>query len=186
MVRIKSLHLRVALMAAAMSVVLALAACSSKPAAPTAPPAPAATTAPSAPDSQPTSAPTQPQPTTAPTIAATTIVTPTATPGKGVVPKPTSAGKLDFTIEFGPSAPRQGDNKVQVTIILHITGGAPPFQVQEDGMQQKVTKRVDGVEYVRDWHNCGLDEPHTFTVISADGQKASLKTMIPYGTYKCP
>ena len=187
---------RLACVGVAVLVVLALVACSSPT--PTAAPAPQATNAPAAPAQPAQPAATQPPvketvivketvvvpPTTAPTVTPT--ATATARPGGVVAPKPTSAGKLDLTVDFGPSAPRSGDNKVQVTVILHVIGGVPPFQAQQDGIAQKVTKRVDGVQYVLDWHNCGVDEPHTFTVISADGQTASLKAMIPYGAYKCP
>jgi len=49
-----------------------------------------------------------------------------------------------------------------------------------------VTKRVDGVEYVRPWQNCGVDQFVTIIVSSADGQTASLKIGVPYGSYKCP
>ena len=124
------------------------------------------------------------QPTAAP--SATPTATPTPAPGPIVAPKPTSAGKLEFTIDFAPTTPRKGDNKVQVTMILHITGGATPFQVKEEGILQNVTKRVDGVEYTRDWQNCGFDQPITIIVTSADGQTATLKTVVPYSTYKCP
>ena len=124
------------------------------------------------------------QPTAA--SSATPTATPTPVPGPVVAPKPTSAGKLEFTVDFAPTAPRKGDNKVQVTMILHITGGATPFQVKEEGVLQNVTKRVDGVEYTRDWQNCGFNQPITIIVMSADGQTATVKTEVPYATYKCP
>lgn len=121
------------------------------------------------------------QPTAAPT--ATPTVTPTvASVAPVVAPKaqPTQAGKLEFTIEFAPSAPRKGDNKVQLTLILHIQGGSKPFQVLEDTIPQTITATQDGVKYTQNWHNCGPDEPHTITVVSADGQKSSQSTMMAY------
>jgi glucose/arabinose dehydrogenase len=117
--------------------------------------------------------------TAAPT--ATPAATPTAAPGRVVAPAP--AGKPEFTIEFGPSAPRKGDNKIQLTVILHVKGGTKPFKVLEDNIAQKSTATGDGVQYVRDWHNCGPAEPHTVTVVSGDGQQASEKVMMPYN---CP
>ena len=184
---------RLACVGIAVLVVLTLVACGSP--APTAAPAPQATSAPGAP-AQP--AATQPPVKETVVIKETVVVEPTkvstvtptaaatAKPGAVVVPKATSAGKLDFTADFAPSTPRSGDNKVQVTVVLHITGGAPPFQVKEEGVQQNVTKRVDGVEYVRPWQNCGVDQFVTIIVSSADGQTASLKIGVPYGSYKCP
>jgi len=119
------------------------------------------------------------QPTAVPATATATM-TPTATAGAVYVPpKPTSAGKLEFTLEFAPTK-RKGDNKIQLTVILHITGGAPPFQVLEEGKQQVLTTRVDGVQYTREWHNCGETEPVTIVLISGDGQKASRAIILPY------
>lgn len=190
---------RLACVGVAVLVVLALVACSSPT--PTAAPAPQATNVPAAPTQPAQPAATQPpvketvivketvvvQPTAAPTVTPT--ATATAKPRGAVAPKPTpkptSAGKLDFTVEFGPSAPRSGDKKVQVKMILHITGGAPPFQVKEEGIPQTVTERIDGVEYVRNWQNCGFNQPVTILVTSADGQTATVAIEIPYATYPC-
>ena len=193
-------HSRLACVGVAALLVLTLVACGSP--SPTAAPPPQATSAPAAPAQpaatqppvketvivketvvvQPTAAPATP--TAAPTATATAA--PTTKPGAVVVPKATSAGKLDATVDFAPSAPRSGDNKVQVTVILHITGGAPPFQVKEEGVPQTVTKRVDGVEYVRPWRDCGFNFPVTIIITSADGQTFTLPTEVPYATYKCP
>ena len=118
------------------------------------------------------------QPTVAPT--ATPTATPTPAPGRVVARTPTPAGKLEFTIEFSPSAPRKGDNNIQLTVILHIKGGAKPFKVLEDNLPQKTTATTDGVQYTQNWHNCGFDEPHTVTVVSADGQQSSQSVMMPY------
>jgi len=194
-------HSRLACVGVAALFVLTLVACGSPSPTAAPPPPPPATSAPAAP-AQP--APTQPPvketvivketvvvqptaapatPTTAPTATATAA--PTAKPGAVVVPKATSAGKLDATVDFAPSEARSGDNKIQVKVILHITGGAPPFQVKEEGVQQTVTKRADGVEYVRQWQNCGFNFPVTIIITSADGQTFTLATEIPYATYKC-
>jgi hypothetical protein len=185
-------------------IALALASCASQPPAPagptTAPPAatnapPAATKAPPPPAATSTTAPEQstaePQATATTVVAsptaapsATPTITPTATPRKaGAPPKPTSSGALTFTIEFGQSKPREGDRKVQMTVILHIAGGAPPYQALEDNIPQTVAKTLDGIEYTRDWADCSPAQPHTITVVSADGQRVSRATMIPY---KCP
>ncbi len=131
----------------------------------------------------------------APTVAPATVVvaptgepataTPTPTATKVAAPArkptPTSAGPLEFTLEFGQSQPRKGDRKVQLTVIVHIRGGVPPYQVIEDELfPQPTTTRVDGVEYVRDWHDCSPAEPHSITVVSADGQKSIQNVMLPY------
>jgi hypothetical protein len=118
------------------------------------------------------------QPTAA--LTATPTATPTRAPGQVVARTATPAGTLEFTIEFSPSAPRQGDNKVQLTLILHIKGGAKPYKVLEDNLAQKTTATTDGAKYTQDWHNCTPDEPHTVTVVSADGQQSSQSVMMPY------
>lgn len=117
-----------------------------------------------------------------PPATATATVTPTATRGRVFVrPTATSAGKLSFTVDFAPSAPRPGDNKIQLTVSVHAYGGAPPYQVLEDGTPQAVTQIAENIfAYVRDWHNCGPDEPHTITLVSADGQQVSEALMFPY------
>jgi len=179
-------HSRFGLVAAATLMVVALVGCGAQT------PTPAAPT--SAPVAQPTLPPVKEtvivketvpvketvivQPTAAPT--ATPTATPTRAPGRVVAPTPTPAGKLEFTIEFGPSAPRKGDNKIQLTVILHIKGGAKPFKALEDNLPQTSTATVDGLQYTRDWHNCGPDEPHTVTVVSADGQQSSQSVMMPF------
>jgi len=126
------------------------------------------------------------QPTAAATATptATPTAAPTAAPGQ-VAPKPKSTGKLEFTSELAPSTPRKGDNKIQLTVVLHIKGGAKPFKVQESGKQQTLKVRLDNaaeyvVEYTREWHNCNEPDPQTITVISADGQSASEKIVFPY------
>ena len=111
---------------------------------------------------------------------ATPTATPTRAPDRVVARTPTPASKLEFTIEFSPSAPRQGDNKLQLTLILHIKGGAKPFKALEDNLPQKTTATVDGIQYTQDWHNCTPDEPHTITVVSTDGQQSSQSVMMPY------
>jgi hypothetical protein len=83
---------------------------------------------------------------------------------------PASGAPLDFTkddIEYAPSAPSSGDRKIQLTIRLKPKGGTPPFSLLLDG-----TTQVDGLTYTFDWHNCGVSEPHSVVVLSADGQKS--------------
>ncbi len=181
-----SVHSRFGLVAAATLTLVVLVGCGAQT------PTPAAPT--SAPVVQPTLPPVKEtvivketvpvketvivQPTAGPTATPTT--TPTQAPGRVAAPTPTPAGKLEFTIEFGPSAPRQGDNKIQLTIILHIKGGAKPFKVFQDNLPQTLTATTDGVRYTQDWHNCGPDEPHTVTLVSADGQQSLQSVMMPY------
>jgi hypothetical protein len=166
-----------------MLVVIVLAACSAKATpAPSNPSVPPASTLPPVVETVVVKETVVVEPTVMPTEAATATITPTVGTTKSVAPKPTSAGKLEFTIEFSPSAPRKGDNKVQLTMILHVTGGAPPFSVQEDenGIFLPVTKRADGVQYTRDWQSCNQGDPHSISVFSGDGQKSTVKTMLPY------
>jgi hypothetical protein len=192
MIRAKSVCLP-CVIAMTLLTALALASCASQPPAPANPTAaPATTGAPPPPPATATSAPAQltaapketattvvASPTAAP--SATPTITPTATPRKVVVPpKPTSSGALTFTVEFGQSSPRESDKKVQMTIILHIAGGAAPYQALEDNIPQTVAKTSDGIKYTRDWANCTPAQPHTITLISADGQRVSWATMIPY------
>ncbi len=179
----------------AVAAMALLAGCSSPQPAPTAPPAPSATAPlPAVPTVPPTLPPaptaTAVLPTVTPPAAvtppadATATLTPTATPGQPVVaPKATSAGKLEFVLEFKPSPPRKGDNKIQVTVVLRVKGGRPPYTVLEDNMTQTVTTSGDSVQYVRDWHNCGPAEPHTITLVSGDSQRASEAVGIPFN---CP
>jgi len=111
-------------------------------------------------------------PTTTSTVTATATVTPTAT-RRAVsvsIQPPAPGAPLDFTkddIEYAPSAPSAGDRKIQLTIRLKPKGGTPPFSLLLDG-----TTQVDGLTYTFDWHNCGVSEPHSVVVLSADGQKS--------------
>jgi len=182
-------HLRnrsqLAYVGVAVLLVLASLACSA--ATPTVAPAPQATSAPSVP-AQP--AATQPpatetviatavQPTTTPTATSTA----TAKPGVVATQVPAQGAPLDFTaedIEYGPSAPRKSDNKVQLTITLHPKGGVPPFKFNLDGVTE-----VNGLTYTFDWHNCNQSEPHTIILMSADGQRTKPVGFIyPYDNCK--
>jgi len=169
----------------AVLLVLASLACSSST--PTVVPAPQATSVPAQP------AATQPlaketvvvtvvvQPTTTPT--ATPTATATARPAAVATKSPAQGAPLDFTsedIEYGPSAPRKGDSKIQLTITLHPKGGVPPFKFNLDGVTE-----VDGLTYTFDWHNCNQSEPHTIVLMSADGQKTKPVGFIyPYDNCK--
>ena len=172
----------------AVLLVLASLACSSST--PTAAPAPQATSAPSVP-AQPaaTQLPVKEtvvvtavvQPTTTPT--ATPTATAAAKPGVVATQVPAQGAPLDFTaddIEYGPSAPRKGDSKIQLTITLHPKGGVPPFKFNLDGVTE-----VNGLTYTFDWHNCNQSEPHTIILMSADGQKTKPVGFIyPYDNCK--
>jgi len=156
---------------------------------------------PTAPASQATSAPSVPaqpaatQPPATETAVATATAQPTATPTSTSTPTatakpavvvtqvPAQGTPLDFTaddIEYGPSAPRKSDNKVQLTITLHPKGGVPPFKFNLDGVTD-----VNGLIYTFDWHNCNQSEPHTIILMSADGQKTKPVGFIyPYDNCK--
>ena len=179
---------QLAYMGVAALLVLASLACSSST--PTVAPAPQATSAPAAP-AQPVA--TQPpvketvvvtivvQPTT--TSTATPPATATAKPGVVATKAPAQGAPLDFTpedIEYGPSAPRKGDNKIQLTITLHPKGGVPPFKFNLDGVTE-----VSGLTFTFDWHNCNQSEPHTIILMSADGQQTKPVGFIyPYDNCK--
>ena len=170
----------------AVLLVLASLACSAST--PTAAPAPQATGAPSVPPQ-----PAVTQPLATETVVVTAVVqpttptatsTPTATAKPAVVATqvPAQGAPLDFTaddIEYGPSAPRKSDNKVQLTITLHPKGGVPPFKFNLDGVTE-----VNGLTYTFDWHNCNQSEPHTIILMSADGQKAKVGFIYPYDNCK--
>ena len=123
-------------------------------------------------------------PTTTSTVTATATLTPTATRRTTSVTTPSSASgaPLDFTkddIEYAPSAPRAGDRKIQLTILLKPKGGTSPFSLLLDG-----TIQVNGLTYTFDWHKCGESEPHSVVILSADGQKSKpVEFIYPY---TCP
>ena len=166
----------------AILLVVASLACSSST--PTAAPAPQVTDVPSAPVQ-----PAVTQPPVMETVTATAAVQPTTTPTSTSTPTattkpavvatqaPAQGTPLNFTaddIEYGPSAPRKSDNKVQLTITLHPKGGVPPFKFNLDGVTD-----VNGLTYTFDWHNCNQSEPHTIILMSADGQKAKVGFIYP-------
>jgi hypothetical protein len=173
-----------------VAVLLALASLACSTSIPTAAPALQATSVPSVP-AQPaaTQLPVKEtvvvtavvQPTTTPT--ATPTATATAKPGAVATKVPAQGAPLDFTtedIEYGPSAPRKGDSKIQLTITLHPKGGVPPFKFNLDGVTE-----VSGLTYTFDWHNCNQSEPHTIILMSADGQKTKPVGFIyPYDNCK--
>jgi len=126
--------------------------------------------------------PTEPSPT--PEVPSPTLPPPTPTPEVSPTsppptptPPPVSAGPLDFpeptTIDGYQALPDGGN---EVTIIIHITGGAPPFTIHHD---------VDVFEtWERDYplvfrHDGCTAIVHTITVESADGQTVSHDYWIP-------
>jgi len=98
----------------------------------------------------------------------------TATPAAGgqtptaTTAPPASGGPLDFLV------PNQLDGwdkaSGQATIIVHISGGAPPFTIYHDDVDKFVTQERD---YPLVFKVGGCTIVHTITVESADGQKVS-------------
>jgi serine/threonine-protein kinase len=100
----------------------------------------------------------------------------TATPPPGATATPTataespvSAGPLDFPEPTRLDAwePAEGDH--EATIILHISGGAPPFTIYHDMTVFTTEER----EYPLVFTASGCSIIHSITVESADGQSVS-------------
>jgi len=90
--------------------------------------------------------------------------TPTATTGA-----PVSAGPLDFPVPTQLDAWETVEGGYRVTIIVHISGGAPPFTVYHD-TDMSVTQERD---YPLVFTSGGCVIVHAITIQSADGQKVS-------------
>lgn len=107
---------------------------------------------------------------------------PTPEPEITETPRPTdtpipSAGPLYFPEPTRLDAWRAADSGYECTIIVHISGGAPPFRIYHDAYL--VTPGTNERDYplVFQAHGCSI--VHTITVESADGQRYSDDYYIP-------
>jgi hypothetical protein len=125
----------------------------------------------------------EPTPTTAPPTAATTespLPTespPTPSTGRPTPAPPVSTGPLDFPVptlldNWQPTA----DGGYEATIILRITGGAPPYVVHHD-MDTFITEEISPA-IVFEARGCSA-LVHTIIVESADGQSVEHDYWIP-------
>jgi hypothetical protein len=126
----------------------------------------------------PTETPPQPSPT--PKTQPSTE-TPTPTPSPTLTPTPTapvSTGPLDFPVPAALDHWRALENGEQeATIILHITGGAPPYTIYHD--QTVVTTTWETAPaIVFQARGCSA-LVHTIIVESADGQSKKHDYWIP-------
>lgn len=102
-------------------------------------------------------------PTTTPTV---TLEPPTAQPTS-----PPSEGPLDFSVpssldDYQPT----GEGDYRVTLVIHISGGAPPFTVHHDVETFETNER----DYPIVFRHGGCSAiVHTITVESADGLSAT-------------
>jgi len=125
-----------------------------------------------------TTTPVEPSATATPTPTETPTPTPTITP---TPTRPVSTGPLNFPV---PTAldhwrpyPGGAPGEMEATIILHITGGAPPYTIYHD--QQLVTTTWDDTpEIIFKARGCDA-MVHTIAVTSADGQSVAHKYWIP-------
>jgi serine/threonine protein kinase len=98
----------------------------------------------------------------------------TPTPGGAVVPtvageQPASAGPLDFPVPTQLDGWETTDTGHTATIVVHISGGAPPFVIHHDADVAVSNQRDYPIEF--DVGGCAI--VHTITVESADGQSVS-------------
>jgi len=105
------------------------------------------------------------------TLTPTTTVTPTPT-------TPVSTGPLDFAVpaELDRWQPLE-DGEMEATIVLQITGGAPPYTVYHDA--SLVTTTWDSNPAITFQARGCSALVHTITVESADGQTARHDYWIP-------
>lgn len=135
---------------------------------------------PPTPTGQPQEQETPPAPTGQPPAASPTPTVELPTPEPELSPttspptptsQPVSAGPLDFpqptAIDGYQELPGGG---IEVTIILHITGGAPPFTIRHDLDVFQSAERDYPLVFRHDGCSAIV---HTITVESADGQVVS-------------
>jgi hypothetical protein len=164
-------HARMVLAIAGL--VASILACNAPTPAPQAPSPTATPATPSAVPTQalPTATPTLPRPTITETAAAETRPpeeTETPPAARPTPTAPVSAGPLDFPVpgmldKWQPLP----DGAQEATIILHITGGAPPYTIHHD-LDVFTTDRTDPA-IVFTARGCDA-LVHTIVVESADGQ----------------
>jgi len=139
------------------------------------------TATPSVPEEAETPSPPPPAESPIPTVI---LETPTAEPSPTDTPPPTatntpavSAGPLDFPVPTYLDNWRElPDGQIEVTIVVHIEGGAPPFTVFHDVEAFETSER----DYPLVFTAVGCSAlVHTITVASADGQSVSHGYYIP-------
>lgn len=139
------------------------------------------------PDSSPVSSPqetappptdTPSQPTFTPTPPAITETpSPTPTPTETPTPEPVSTGPLDFPVPAALDHWRPLENGEQeATIILRISGGAPPYTIHHD--QSITTTWETRPKIIFQAQGCSA-LVHTIIVESADGQSVKHDYWIP-------
>lgn len=98
---------------------------------------------------------------------------PQSTPAAGTATvtaeAPVSAGPLDFAKPTWLDGWESVDGGKKVTIVLHITGGLPPFTVHHEGDRFETSERDYPLVFVVD--RCAIFG--TITIESADGQRVS-------------
>jgi len=148
------------------------------------PPAPPPTVTPFVPQQAdtPTAPPAQPSATSETQPAEPTTPTPTNTPPQPTsqpptsaptdTPKPESEGPLDFTtpVDEVYCGGESSNGRHNVMIVVHITGGAPPFTLRHVEDVFETSERDFHMTYERG--GCGLIV-HELIVESADGQSVS-------------
>lgn len=143
-------------------------------------------TAPSAPTEPPTQPPQpempteEPRPTATLAVPVTSTVELTATGQLEPTSPPVSTGPLDFAeptrLDYWRVIDEQNGD-YEATIILHITGGAPPYTVYQDATLMVTTWESDP-QLVFVARGCGA-LVHTITIESADGQRVAHDYWIP-------
>lgn len=116
-----------------------------------------------------------------PTETPSPTPSPTPTPTEAPPPNPTvpvSTGPLEFPVPWQLDHWRALENgEMEATIILHITGGAPPYTVYHDqGLVTTTWKTDPAIVFQARACNALV---HTIIVESADGQTARNKYWIP-------
>jgi len=174
------MHRRYALTVLAfVGLVAAILACNAPTPTPQAvPPAETTEAAPTSPTQETPSPPPEATPTPTPQPA-TETPSPTPTPTEEPAPtQPVSTGPLDFPVPARLDHWRPLDDVEQeATIILRITGGAPPYTVYHDQVLVTTTWNTDPA-IVFQARGCSA-LVHTITVESADGQSVQHKYWIP-------
>ena len=124
-----------------------------------------------------TATPTPPPPTETPSPTPSPTPTPTETPPP-IPTVPVSTGPLEFPVPWQLDHWRPLENgEMEATIILHISGGAPPYTVYHDQDLVTTTWKTDPA-IVFQARACNA-LVHTIIVESADGQTTRNKYWIP-------
>lgn len=132
---------------------------------------------------QPTIEPTQTMQPPATTAATVTPTTQPTTPPSRTPAAPPSAGPLDFRVpEWIDGYDALPDGRYRVYVTIHISGGAPPFTVRQEGQVVAESWQRD-VQFNFERGGCAAIV-YTVIVNSADGQSVSHDYWI--GTDKQP